>query len=167
MSEPTNAASSARPPGPGSEHELLKSDVGTWDAAVEIYLAPGSPTQVSRGIAQSRLGCGGRWLITDFRNETTGFEGHAIHGFDPTKGKYVGTWVDPMRSFLAVSEGTYDPATKTMTMWFEASGPQGKLLRWRETTERTNEDTRVWRSIMKGPDGQEFEMMKTVYTRRK
>jgi len=167
MSEPTNVSSSARPSGPGPEHELLKSDVGTWDASIEINLAPGSPAQVSRGVTRNRLGCGGLWLITDFLNETTGFEGHAICGYDPAKGKYVGTWVDPMRNFLTVSEGTYDPASRTMTMWFETSGPQGKPMRWREVTERKDEDTRVWRSIMNGPDGREFEVMKAVYTRRK
>ncbi len=167
MSEATSTAPSVRPAGPGPEHELLKSEVGTWDATIEINLSPGSPIQVSRGIAQSRLGCGGFWLITDFTNETTGFEAHGISGFDPAKGKYVGTWVDPMRNFLTISEGTYDPVTRTMTMWSETSGPQGRMLRWRETTERKDDNTRVWRTIFKGSDGKDFEMMRAIYTRRK
>ncbi len=167
MSEATKAAPSFRPPGPGPEHDLLKSDVGTWDASIEVNLVPGAPPQDSKGVARNRLACGGLWLITDFLNETTGFEGHAIYGYDPAKGKYVGTWVDPMRTFIAVSEGTYDLATKTMTMWFETPGPQGKPLKWREVTTRPDADTRVWRSIMSGPTGQEMEVMKAVYTRRK
>ena len=123
MSETPNAAS-FHPPVPSAEHALLKSDVGTWDADIEINTVPGTPPQGSRGVAQNRLACGGLWLITDFVNETTGFEGHAIYGYDPAKGKYVGTWVDPMRTFIAVSEGTYDPVTKTMTMVFETTGPR-------------------------------------------
>lgn len=167
MNESTNAAVSSRPPGPGPQHELLKSDVGTWDADIEINLAPGAPPQGSRGVARNRLACGGMWLITDFLNETTGFEGHAIYGYDPAKGKYVGTWVDPMRTFLTVCEGTYDAATRTMTMWFETAGPHGKVLKWREVTERKDDDTRLWRSLFMGPNGQEFEMMRALYTRRK
>jgi hypothetical protein len=54
-----------------------------------------------------------------------------------------------------------------MTMAFETTGPQGRPLKWRELTERKDADTRVWRSIMNGPDGQEFEVMKATYTRRK
>jgi hypothetical protein len=167
MSETPKAAPSFRPPGPSAEHELLKSDVGTWDASIEVNVVPGTPPQGSRGVARNRLACGGMWLITDFLNETTGFEGHGIYGWDPAKGKYVGTWIDPMRTFIAVSEGTYDPATRTMTMWFETAGPQGKPMKWREVTERKDADTRVWRSIMSSPDSKEFEVMKALYTRRK
>jgi hypothetical protein len=72
-----------------------------------------------------------------------------------------------MRTFIAVSEGTYDPVTKTMAMVFETTGPQGRLLKWREVTERKDADTRVWRSIMNGPDGREFEVMKATYRRRR
>ncbi len=167
MSDTAVTGVSSRPSGPGPEHELLKSDVGTWDASIEITVAPGSPAQVSQGVARNRLACGGFWLITDFRNETTGFEGHAIYGYDPAKGKYVGTWVDPMRTFIAVSEGTYDPLTRTMTMIFETGGPQGKPMKWREVTERKDDDTRLWRSLVVGADGQEFEVMRAHYTRRK
>ena len=167
MSESAGAAASFRPPGPTLEHELFKSDVGTWDVKIEINMAPGAPPQESKGVARNRLACGGLWLIMEFLNETTCFEGHGIYGYDPAKGKYVGTWVDPMRTFLTISEGSYDSATKTMTMWFEIAGPQGKSMKWREVTERKDDDTRVWRSIMKGADGHEFEVMKALYTRRK
>jgi len=30
-------------PTPGPEHETLKKDVGTWDATVEMFMAPGAP----------------------------------------------------------------------------------------------------------------------------
>ena len=59
-----------------------------------------------------RLACGGLWLISDFLNETTGFEGHGVHGWDPRKKAYVGTWVDTMRTFLGLVEGSYDPAAR-------------------------------------------------------
>src|SRR5262249_30047703 len=121
-------------PTPGPEHEVLRKDVGTWDVTIEIRMAPGAPPMTSSGVATSRLGCGGMWLISDFENETSGFEGHGVFGWDSTKGTYVGTWVDPMRTFLAVAEGTWDAAKKTMTMHFEAS-PGGKHLRWKEVTE--------------------------------
>src|SRR5262245_15658768 len=89
------------PPGPGPEHAVFAADAGPWDVGVEARPVPGAPAVVSSGIATSWLVCGGMWLVSDFKNETSGFEGHGIYGFDPVKQKYVGIWVDSMRTFLA------------------------------------------------------------------
>jgi hypothetical protein len=154
-------------PVPGPEHEVFKKDIGTWDATIEVHTGPGMPPMVSAGVATNRLACGGLWLVTEFINHTTGFEGHGVYGFDPAKGKYVGTWVDPTRTFLAVGEGTWDAAARSMTFWTETTGPHGKPMRWRETTETRDPDTLVWRSFMPGPDGGEREVMNATYRRRK
>jgi hypothetical protein len=150
----------------GAEYAVFQKDVGTWDAHVIVRPGPGQAEQVSRGVSVSRLAAGGRWLITDFRNETTGFEGHGVYGWDPTKKKYVGTWVDNMRTSLSVSEGTWDEATRTMTYWNELTRPDGNVMRWREVTETRDADTHVFRSLFPGPNGTEFEMMTVTYTRR-
>ena len=154
------------PPSPGPDHEVLRKDVGVWDATVELRMAPGGPPQVSSGVAKNRLACGGRWLVSDFVNETTGFEGHGVYGYDPRKGSYVGTWVDPMRTFLAVGVGTWDAATRTMTFVIEAELPHGPM-RWRETTETRDADTQVFRSFMPLPGGGEHEVMTVTYRRRR
>jgi hypothetical protein len=144
--------------------QIFEKDVGTWAAVVEIRVSPGAPPQRSKATAVSRRACGGKWLITDFRNET-GFEGHGVYGWDAANGKYTGVWVDSMRSFIAVSEGTYDPETRTMTFVTEAV-IKGNPTRWRETTETLDRQTQIYRSFMPGPDGKEFEMMTVTYTRR-
>src|ERR1700689_3094594 len=92
------------PPTPGPEHAVFSKDVATWDADVLVRM-PGAPPQESRGVAVNRLVCGGLWLVSDFKNETTGFEGHGVFGYDAQQKKYVGTWVDPMRTFLAPMSG--------------------------------------------------------------
>lgn len=153
------------PPAPGPEHEVLRKDVGTWDATIEVKVA--GPPQVSTGVAVNRLACGGLWLISEFRNESTGFEGHGVFGYDPHKGKYVAFWVDPTRTFLAPMEGTWDAATRTMTMVAETPLPGGGTMRWREITETRDSDTLVWRSMMPGPDGVEAEAITATYRRRK
>ncbi len=167
MSNAPKATPEFRIPQPAAEHQVFQKDVGVWDADIQINPAPGAPPIPSKGVSRNRIGCGGLWLISEFHNETTGFEGHGIFGYDPAKGKYVGTWIDPMRTFLTFYEGSYDAASRTMTMWAEADGPQGKRLRWRETTETRNPDTQVWRQFMAGPGGQEFESMTITYRRRK
>jgi hypothetical protein len=149
------------------EHEVFVEDVGTWDAELEIRPAPGADPQRSKGTSVARLRSGGKWLVIDFKNDTTGFEGHGVYGWDVVKQTYVGTWVDDMRPFIAVSTGTWDPATRTMTHWTEAPGPGGKPIRWRETTEKVSADRQIYRVFMPTPDGGEFEMMTAVYTRRR
>jgi hypothetical protein len=156
-----------RIPQPGPEHEVFLKDVGVWDADIQINPGPGAPPIPSKGVSRNRLGCGGLWLISEFLNETTGFEGHGIFGYDPAKRKYVGTWIDPMRTFLAFYEGSWDAERKTMTMRVETDGPQGSPLRWREVTETKDPDTQLWRQIMTVAGGQEFETMTVTYRRRR
>ena len=163
----SDATTPAALPGPGPEHQVFAKDVGTWDAEIEIRFAPGASPERQKGTARNRLACGGLWLVSDFVSETSGFEGHGVYGFDPARGKYVGTWVDSARSFLVVSEGSYDAASRIMTFTTEATIAPGRSMRWRETTETLDADTQVWRSFMPAPDGSEFEMMTVTYRRRR
>jgi hypothetical protein len=155
-----------KPPVAGPEHRVFEKDVGTWDGDVEIRM-PGAPPQHSRGVAVSRLICNGLWLVTDFRNETTGFEGHGLFGYDPHKKTYVGSWVDPNRASLDPMEGTWDPETRTMTFIVHHSGPKGSMT-WREVTQTIDPDTQVFRVFMpQGPSGTEAEVMVVTYRRRR
>jgi len=148
-----------------SEHpeKVFEKDVGTWDAEVIVRPGPGAPEQRSKGVAVSRL-IGDRWLVTDFKNET-GFEGHGVFGWDASRKAYVGTWIDPMRTFLTVMEGAWDPETKTMTFHAEARLPDGRTLTWREQTEHIDEKTHVFKQFWAMPGG-EHEMMHVTYRRR-
>ncbi|MFT3769524.1 MAG: DUF1579 domain-containing protein [Minicystis sp.] len=151
-------------PRPGPEHEVFNKDVGTWDAEIEVR--HGGTTQKNRGVAVNKLACNGMWLVTDFRTESGDFEGHGVYGYDPQQKKYVGTWVDPMRTSLAKMEGTWDAEKQTMTYTGELSMPQG-TMRWREVTETVDADTQVFHQMMPGPDGGEIETMTVTYRRRK
>src|SRR5437773_2168191 len=83
-------------PKPGPEHEFLKKDVGVWDATVETIMEPGGKPNVSKGVETITLLGGGLWMIQDFKSEFMGvpFQGHGVTGYDASKKKYVGTWVD-------------------------------------------------------------------------
>lgn len=153
------------PPGPGPEHRVLAKDVGTWDAEIEVNV-PGGPPQRSRGVSEGRLACGGRWLLLGYRSEGGDFEGHGVYGYDPQKKKYVGTWVDTMRPFLAPMEGDWDAEKRTMTFVAEVPSPQG-AIRWRETTETVDDDTRRFQVVMLGADGAETVALTTTYRRRR
>jgi hypothetical protein len=153
--------------GEGEEHLLFRKDVGLWDAEVEVRPAPGAEPQCSTGKSMSRLVCDDRWLVTEFRNETSGFEGHGLYGWDVARRKYVGTWVDTMTRWLVIGEGDWDPQRRTLTLDTRATMPGGREIEWRQVTELVDDDTQVYRSFVPGPGGEPFEMMKVTYRRRR
>jgi hypothetical protein len=150
--------------GAGAEVEILEQDVGEWRATVEVCPAPGAPVQKSEGTLSCRM-CG-RWLVADFKNATSGFEGHGITGWDSVEERYVSTWVDPSRRGLVVMRGAWDEDERRMTFVGEMTRPDGSRLRWREVAERPEADVRIFRSLVPGTDG-EFEVMTVRYERNK
>jgi hypothetical protein len=152
-------------PKPGPEHEILKGDVGVWDASVEFFMAPGAPPAVSKGVETNRL-LGGLWFVSEFKSEMMGqpFEGVGTMGYDPGKKKYVGTWVDSMSVGYSTVEGTYDPATKTLIAWMVGPDLAGQTTKTKQTTEWKDADNRVF--TMYAPDGQTV-VMRITYKRRK
>ena len=153
-------------PKPGPEHELLKKDVGTWDATVEMMF-PGAPPSTSKGVETNRM-IGGLWLVTDFKSTMMGqpFQGHGTTGYDVNKKKYVGTWVDTMGTGLGLSESTYDAATRTLAGTFEGADETGRTVKSRAVTEYKDDDTRVFTMYTTAPDGKEVPGMTITYKRR-
>jgi hypothetical protein len=145
-----------------AEADIFAGDVGTWDAEVTIRLGPDQPEQRSKGVATNRLV--GKWLVMDFKNET-GFEGHGVFGWDETRKTYAGTWIDSARTTLSIMTGRWDAEQRAMTYDGEMRLPDGRELRWREVTERPDDDTRRYRQIWPLPGG-DHEMMTVVYRRR-
>ena len=164
------AAQQAPPmPKPGPEHEVLKMDVGTWDAVVEFVPAPGAPPTTSKGIEVNKLGCGGLCLISDFTGEAMGnpFQGHGVLTWDAGKKKYVGSWTDSMSMGLAMTEATYDAATKKWSGWMEGPDMTGKVMKVRNVVDVKDANNRVMTAFATGPDGKEMQVMKITYTKRK
>jgi hypothetical protein len=164
----------AAPPGmppmpkPGPEHEILKADVGSWDATVESFMPGVAQPTVSKGTETSVM-VGGMWLVTDFKSEMMGqpFQGHGVSGWDSNKKKYVGTWVDTMSTGLGLTESTYDAGTKTMTGTFEGPEPDGKIMKMKSSVVWKDSNTRVFTMSGPGPDGKDATFMRITYVRKK
>jgi hypothetical protein len=153
------------PPTPGPEHEMLRKDVGVWDATVEMFGPPGTPPAVSKGTETVTM-LGPFWQVGDFKSEMFGqpFEGKGVTGYDPAKKKFVGTWVDTISTGISTVEATYDPVRKMVTGTMEGTGPDGTMMKTKQTTEWKDADTRVF--TMYAPDGT-TPMMRISYKRRK
>ena len=165
LAAPLASAQMPALPQPGPEHELLKKDVGTWDATVEMFMAPGGAPMVSKGTDTVSM-IGGFWQVDDFKSEMMGqpFAGRGATGYDPAKKKYVGTWVDSMTPGYYTVEGTYDAATKTLNATMEGPDQTGAVVKTKQTTAWKDADTRVF--TLYGPDGSSVTM-RITYKRRK
>ena len=107
-------------------------------------------------------------LATSFKSTMMGqpFQGRGLAGYDPSKKKYVSTWVDTMSTGLMLGESTYDPATKTMTGWMEGPDEAGKIVKSKAVSQSPDANTRVFTMYTTGPDGKEAPTLKITYKRR-
>lgn len=147
---------------PGPEHEQLKESEGTWDCLIK------SNGEETKGTMTYKMALNGLWLLEEFRGEVTGsqFEGRGATSFDPSKKKFVNVWVDSMSTRPIVSEGTYDKATKTMTMHGEMPLPDGSSMKVKFATVTKDADTKVFTITTTGEGNQEIEMLQITYKRR-
>jgi hypothetical protein len=147
----------------GPEHESLKRLEGEWVATIKM-----GDTE-STGTLTSKMECGGLWLITDFRSEFGGqkFQGRGLDGYDPTKKKHVSVWVDSMSTRPMILEGEFDRDKKILTLTSEGPGPDGKPVKYRNTTHLPDDDHQMFTMYVVGADGKETKMMTIEYVRKK
>ena len=172
LAVPVVAAAQAGPPPmpkPGPEHALFNMDAGTWDATVEVTMAPGAKPETSKGVEVNTIGCGGLCMISDFKSEMMGmaFHGHGTTTWDVVKKRYSFSWTDSMSQGLSIGEASWDPTAKRLTGSMEGPDMTGKVVKSRSVVDYPSEASRVMTVYAAGPDGKEMQVLKITYTRRK
>jgi hypothetical protein len=94
------------------------------------------------------------------------FAGAQLFGYDPDEKLYVAAWVDSQTPNLSVQKGTYDEATKTLTLTGTSKDP----MTGADSTVRTvvtwdGDDHRSQAMFVPGPGGKEMEMFTIEYER--
>jgi hypothetical protein len=157
-------------PKPGKQHDVLKQMEGTWDAVARFMTEPGKPMAESKGVETASMGLGGFWLMTEYKGEMNGqpFTGRGSMGYDQQKQKYVGTWIDSMKSGLFLSEGIADEPGKVFTMIVQGyCDMQGKAITMKQIMELKDKDSRKLTFLSPNPDGKDMTVGTIEYTRRK
>ena len=158
-------------------HKLLKDSVGTWSYTVKMWMNgdPSSKPEESRGIATRKAIMDGRFVVMDVagrmqmpgadgKMKSMTFKGHGLEGYDNVKKKFVGTWMDNMGTGIMMSEGDYDPATKTFTYNAEVEPMPGMKTAVREVLKMTDKShmTFEW---YENRGGQDVKTLEIDYTR--
>jgi hypothetical protein len=157
-------------------HKLLGSMVGTWEYKMQCWMGPEPKT--TKGTAKHVAIMDGRFIHSEHDGEmlmpgpdgkdvTKPFHGASVTGYDNVKGKFVSVWMDNMSTGFTLSEGTYDPASKTFSYTGEMSDPTNpeKKAKYRYTIVIKDNDhhTFTWYDIQ---NGQEMKTMEMEYTRK-
>jgi Protein of unknown function (DUF1579) len=160
-------------------HKLLSSLDGNWNYTIKFWMNPdpSAPPQQSKGTATSKPIMGGRYFVMDVsgtmkmpgpdgKMKDFQFKGMGIDGYDNVKKKFVGSWIDNMDTGIMMSEGTYDPAAKTITYATEVEPVPGMKQPVREVIQIVDKDhhTLEW---YENRGGQEKKTMEIDYTRAK
>ncbi len=150
------------------EHAVFKRQVGTWNVEMKTFFEDPENPQTNKGTATFKLLFGGRYLQQEYQGEFSGlpFEGRGLSGYDKTKKKFVGTWVDNFETGILMLEGTYDEKTKTLTEHGVSHMPTGKAA-MRNVTKEIDEDTFVFTMFMKPEGAPEARVMEITYRRAK
>lgn len=149
------------------EHQWLARLAGEWSFEHEAA-EPGQPPQTFRGTERVRS-LDGTWIVGEAEGESPGGGGRSIMtlGYDPARGRVVGTFISGMMSHLWVYDGAFDPTGRTITL--DTEGPSfdegGGMARYQDVIELVNDDERRLRSRVLR-DGRWQEFMVATYRRR-
>jgi hypothetical protein len=160
---------------PGENHKMLEGSVGTWTYKVKWWMSPAAPPMESSGTCTTKSVMDGRYFISEHTGKmsTPGpdgkmmdavFQGMGTEGYDNAKKKYVASWIDNMGTGIMMMEGTYDPATKTMTYVGEEQPLPDVKFKMRQTVKTTDKDHRTLEFFETHGD-KEVKVMEIAYTR--
>lgn len=154
---------------PQAEHQWLQRMVGEWTSEAEAVMEPGAPPATFTG-TESVRSLGGLWVIGEGSGDMPG--GGAMQtvitfGYDPQKGKYVGSFVGSMMTHLWLYEGSLDAAGKLV---LDTEGPDfaagGKMGKFQDVVEFVDDDHRVMRSHRRDDNGAWQQFMIAHYRRK-
>jgi hypothetical protein len=159
-------------PEPQKEHQWLQRLLGEWTTECEAVMGPDKPPETFRGTDSVRS-IGRLWVACEGRGPgPDGGEAVTVMtlGFDPAKGKVVGTFIGSMMTHLWVYEGQLDAAGKKLTLDTEGPNfgtPGGGMVRYQDVIEFVTDDHRTLTSFMPGADGKWTQFMQAHYRRKK
>lgn len=164
-----DAAEPSMPPMPQAteEHRWLHRLIGRWTASTDQPCPTGEPvpewTETVRGI-------GDIWVLGEGVGE--GPDGTPMItviqlGYDPEKGRYIGTWMGSMMQHMWHYSGSIDESGDQLILDCEGPdfGKPGHTARYQDIVAFFGDDHRALISRMQGEDGQWNQIMRVDYHR--
>lgn len=156
---------------PGKEHKMMASWNGNWKTETSVWMAPGAPPTKGVGACVNSIILNGLYQQTNFSGNMMGmpFEGNGTMAFDNAKKMFISTWIDNMGSGIMKMEGTWNDATKSLSLSGTCIDPaSGKECTMREVYKVIDDNTHMMEMYGPSPvDGKEMKTMEMKLTRTK
>lgn len=157
---------------PGDMHTMMNSWNGNWNTESTMWDYEGATPQKSTGSAVNSMIMSGKYQSTKYSGNMMGmpFEGMSITGYDNAQKKFVSSWVDTWSTGIMNMSGTWDAASKSMTLTGKTPDicRPGKECTMREVYKVIDDNTHLME--MYGPDpktGKEMKAIEIKFTRKK
>jgi len=139
---------------PNENHKVLEKELGSWTYKVKWWMSPEAPPMESTGTCSTKSVMDGRYIISDHTGKMSipgpdgkmmdsDFKGIETEGYDNAKKKYVASWFHNMSTGIMSMEGTWDPATKTLTYIGEEEPMPGVKMKVRQAIKTIDNDHHV------------------------
>lgn len=152
------------------EHRWLHQLVGDWTYEGECVMGPDKPNEKTSG-TETVESIGDLWIVGESKGTTPGCGEATMRitlGFDPAKGRFVGTWIGSMMPLLWTYDGFLDESGKILTL--ESEGPSfsgdGTTSKYRDILEIVSPSERLFYSKVLGQDGNWTQFMTARYSKR-
>lgn len=152
---------------PGNVHQMLAKSDGKWNAEISFYQSPDQPPVVNKAVCENKMVLGGRYQQSVYKGviDNMPFEGQGTLAYDNAKKIYISTWIDNMGTGVMYLEGTFDEATKTLTMKGRATDAvTGKDIKVRETMKIIDDNTQQM-EMFDTKEGKETKTMSIMLKR--
>lgn len=125
-----------QPMKPDAMHSKVLMGVGEWEGTMSMTV-PGMDEPISVPCKESIRAVGPFWTTGKFTGDFGGiaFEGMSQLGYDPTKKKFIGTWLDNQNPYMANMEGVWDAEKNAIVLHYDMFDTEsGGWLKMRNET---------------------------------
>ena len=155
---------------PGDMHKMISSWDGVWKGETTMWQTPTSPAMTSTGTATNKMVLGGRYQMSTHKGSFMGmaFEGMGTLAYDNIRKVFVSSWIDNFGTGLMTMEGTWDDATKSLSLkgkTLDCNRFDGSMVDMREVLKIVDDKHQVMEMYGPAPDGKEFKMMEIKMTK--
>lgn len=157
-----------QPPIPAPEHKLLQTLLGSWTCEMVCKGPDGADAPPVTGRAVARA-IGPVWIVMEMSGGEANDQWSSLLtlGFDPDKGRFVGTFIASMMTWLWVYDGQLDAGTNTIQL--DTQGPrfdgQPGQQAYVDHYQIVDRDTWILRSFTRTTDGLSAPFMTATYRR--
>ncbi|MCA9312329.1 MAG: DUF1579 family protein [Phycisphaerales bacterium] len=154
---------------PGEHHQRMQQFVGDWNIKSTMWMTPDqSMGKEDTGTSHFRSILGGRYFTEELSMGQGAelFEGFCIYGYDRRIDKHFFTWADSWGTGLMHGEGDCDGEGKVFTYYSSYEMPGMPKTQYKSVTTIVNPRMYIFEMFTQGPDGQYWQNMELVYTRR-